>query len=148
MRNKPIIEDVLDKIRCPQFGYDDYGEWGALSFHKRLKIKELCDYAKSLEKYYEEQKKKESKNMKSETFMNVAKELTKKFAEVENDVKLKQNDVYIVWYNYTLGNSKALLSTNIEDGRYYEVTYNKEKSEIYIDIYKKEHNECVGVKIV
>lgn len=86
--------------------------------------------------------------MKSETFMNVAKELTKKFAEIENDVKLKQNDVYIVWYNYTLGNSKALLSTNIEDGRYYEVTYNKEKSEIYIDIYKKEHNECVGVEII
>lgn len=146
-RRKPIIEDVLDKVRCPQFGYDVYGEWGTLRFDQRLEIKELCDYAKLLEEYYEEHERK-SKNMKSETFMNVAKELTKKFAEVENDVELKQNDIYIVWYNYTLGNSKALLSTNIEDGRYYEVTYNKEKSEIYIDVYKKEHNECVGVEIV
>lgn len=85
--------------------------------------------------------------MSSLAFMNLAKELTKKFAEAENDVELKLNDVYIVWYNYTLGNSKALLSTNIEDGRYYELTYNKEKSEIYIDVYKKEHNECVGVEV-
>ena len=67
MRSKPIIEDVLDKVRCPQFGYDDYGEWGALRFNQRLEIKELCDYAQSLEKYYEEHERK-SKNMSKEEY--------------------------------------------------------------------------------
>ena len=31
-----------------------------------------------------------------------------------------------------LKNSKALLSTNIPDGLYYELTYNGEKDEIYV----------------
>lgn len=55
------------------------------------------------------------------------------------------DDVYVVWYCKTLQNSKALLSTNIPDGMYYEVTYNGDKNEIYFDAYKKEHNEKVEV---
>lgn len=50
------------------------------------------------------------------------------------------NDVYIVWACHILGNEKYLLSTNIEDGRYYEVTVSGERGEVYIDSYIKEHN--------
>ncbi|WP_353960726.1 DUF6275 family protein [Enterococcus faecalis] len=34
-------------------------------------------------------------------------------------------------------NNKALLSTNLFDGMYYEVTFNGDKNELYFDAYKK-----------
>lgn len=53
------------------------------------------------------------------------------------------DDVYVVWYSKTLQNHKALLSTIISDGMYYEITYNGDKDEIYVDAYKKWKNYCV-----
>lgn len=52
-------------------------------------------------------------------------------------------DVYVVWFCYILGGWKALLSTPVADGRYYEVTYDKAKGRAYIDTYAKERNESV-----
>ena len=49
-------------------------------------------------------------------------------------------DVYVVWFCYILGGWKALVSTTIPDDTYYEVTYNKEKDEIYLDTYVKADN--------
>lgn len=37
----------------------------------------------------------------------------------------------------TLGNNKALLSTNIVDGTYYEITYDNNCNTFYFDAYKK-----------
>ena len=50
--------------------------------------------------------------------------------------------VFVVWYCKTLQNFKALLSTTLFDGMYYEVTYNGDKDEIYLDAYKKFENVC------
>lgn len=61
----------------------------------------------------------------------------------ESRTEFKDEDVYVVWYNKTLKNAKALLSTDIPDGRYYEVTYNGEKNEFYFDAYKKESNKRI-----
>ena len=36
-------ERMRKAIRCPQFGYDDYGEWGALNLNQRRDIKRLLD---------------------------------------------------------------------------------------------------------
>lgn len=52
-------------------------------------------------------------------------------------------DVYVVWFGKTLQNWKALLSTNVSDGMYYEVTYNGDKKETYLDAYKKWENVCI-----
>lgn len=52
-------------------------------------------------------------------------------------------DVYIVWFSKTLQNWKALVSTNVEDGMYYEVTYNGDRREMYLDAYKKEQNVVI-----
>ena len=52
-------------------------------------------------------------------------------------------EVFVVWNAYVLGNIKALLSTTLFDGMYYEVTYNKAKNEIYFDAYKKFENRRV-----
>ena len=53
------------------------------------------------------------------------------------------DDVYVVWFCKTLQNFKALLSTNIPDGRYYEFTYDGDKERGYLDVYAKIHNEAV-----
>ena len=69
--------------------------------------------------------------------------------DYENGVSIKERgevvslcDIYVVWSCKTLQNNKALLSTPIKDGRYYEVTYNGDKKELYLDCYKKEENAC------
>lgn len=49
-------------------------------------------------------------------------------------------EVYVVWFSKTLQNWKALISTTLHDGMYYEVTYNGDKAETYIDAYKKFNN--------
>jgi uncharacterized protein DUF6275 len=54
--------------------------------------------------------------------------------------ELTVGDVYVVWFAKTLQNWKALVSTTVEDGRYYEITYNGEKDETYLDVYVKADN--------
>ena len=49
-------------------------------------------------------------------------------------------DIYVVSFTKVLQNWKALLCTNHPDGMYYELTYNGEKKELYIDSYKKIEN--------
>ena len=52
-------------------------------------------------------------------------------------------DVYVVWFCNILQNWKALLSTNVRDGMYYEITHNGDKNETYVDVYKKWENYAV-----
>lgn len=52
-------------------------------------------------------------------------------------------EVYIVWKCKTLQNWKYLISTTLPDGMYYEVTYNGDKDEWYLDAYKKFENRCI-----
>ena len=52
------------------------------------------------------------------------------------------DDVFVVWSCKTLQNNKALLSTPVSDGMYYELTYNGDKNELYFDAYKKWENIC------
>ena len=52
-------------------------------------------------------------------------------------------DVFVVWQCYILGSAKWLVSTTLPDGMYYEVTFNKEKNEFYLDAYKKFENRCI-----
>ena len=46
---------------------------------------------------------------------------------------ITEDDVFIVWLCKTLQNNKALLSTTLFDGMYYEITYNGDNDEAYID---------------
>ena len=83
--------------------------------------------------------------MGSKEFLNIAKA---KVADYFNGNKDKTdsignmtvNDVFVVWYCKTLQNHKALLSTLVSDGMYYEIAYNGDKNELYFDAYKKWEN--------
>ena len=59
-------------------------------------------------------------------------------------VKITEEQVFIVWMCKTLQNSKALASTTLFDGMYYELTYNGDKKELYLDAYKKWDNRCIS----
>ena len=52
-------------------------------------------------------------------------------------------EVYIVWKCKALQNWKYLLSSTLFDGMYYEMTYNGDKKEWYLDSYKKFENRVV-----
>ena len=57
--------------------------------------------------------------------------------------QITEDNVFLVWSCKTLQNNKALVSTTIPDGQYYEITYNGDKQETYIDVYKKWENFVV-----
>lgn len=57
--------------------------------------------------------------------------------------KLPVEDIYVVWFCYTVGSWKALISTNAKDDRYYEVTYDGNKREVYVDSYMKVENYTI-----
>ena len=65
---------------------------------------------------------------------------------VTDNVNVSINDIYVVWFCKTLQNWKALISTTLPDGMYYEVTYNGDKKEIYLDAYKKFENKHIKVQ--
>ena len=50
------------------------------------------------------------------------------------------DDVYVVWFCFILGGWKALVSTTLADNLYYEVTYNKDTDQLYLDVYEKQRN--------
>lgn len=55
-------------------------------------------------------------------------------------------EVYIVWKCKALQNWKYLISSDIRDGMYYEITYNGREDEFYLDAYKKFENRVVKPK--
>ena len=65
--------------------------------------------------------------------------------EITDEMKISEEDVFIVWSCKTLQNNKAMVSTKISDGMYYELTYNGDKKQLYLDAYKKWENKCIEI---
>lgn len=84
--------------------------------------------------------------METDTFLEKCKELVKQYTNEHLDISdaklISEEDVFVVWNVKVLKNNKALLSTTLFDGMYYEATYNGDKNEIYLDAYKKWENKC------
>ena len=70
-------------------------------------------------------------------YFNGRKDSTDKNGDITVD------DVFIVWLCKTLQNHKAMLSTTVSDGMYYEFTWNGDRNEGYLDAYKKFQNEVI-----
>lgn len=52
-------------------------------------------------------------------------------------------EVFTVWKSKALQNWKYLISSTLFDGMYYELTYNGDKKEWYLDAYKKFENRVI-----
>ena len=87
--------------------------------------------------------------MDNQKFVDLAKKTVCDYANEHLDntdgVQISENEVYVVWSCKILQNNKALLSTTLHDGMYYELTYNGEKGELYVDAYKKFENRCIKI---
>lgn len=66
--------------------------------------------------------------------------------KVENQYILTESDVYVVWFCRILKNWKALVSTILPDGMYYELTYNGDKEELYLDAYQRLDNVVLPMR--
>lgn len=74
---------------------------------------------------------------------NIVKDYTNEHLDKTDNLKISEEDVFIVWSCKALQNNKALLSTTLPDKMYYECTYNGDKKELYLDAYIKLDNKCI-----
>ena len=106
----------------------------------RCKSRELCGICE-----LNILRREEVKTMDNNKFEQIVKKVVADHHNANNDTGLSQiteDDVYIVWSCKTLQNNKALASApgNV---MYYEVTYNGDKDELYVDAYIKKDNVCI-----
>lgn len=89
--------------------------------------------------------------MNNDRMLEICKEVVVNYfnekVEKTDDFKIKKDDVYIVLFSKTLQNFKALVSTTVSDGMYYEITYNGDKKQLYLDAYKKFENKCIEIEV-
>lgn len=57
-----------------------------------------------------------------------------------NHSTFAMDEVIVVWFSKTLQNWKAMVTSTLPYGMYYEVTHNGTKSETYLDVYTKLDN--------
>jgi hypothetical protein len=102
---------------------------------------DLCSYCAEEVRVYEES----VKGLLDTSFPDIARKLVFNVITAGGTAHptLTLGDVYLVWFSKTLRNWKALISTTIVEGRYYEVTHDGDKNETYIDTYVKVSNDVV-----
>ena len=86
--------------------------------------------------------------MGSKEFLDWCQKQVNRYAleHLDKSDEIPSFDIYVVWYCKSLQNHKALLSTSLPDGMYYELTYNGDKKELYFDAYKKFENKCIKLE--
>lgn len=85
--------------------------------------------------------------MGNDEFLKLCKNIVVKYfnthVDKTDEKQITADDVFIVWSCKTLQNNKALVSTTVSDGLYYEITHNGDRKETYVDVYKKWENFTV-----
>ena len=52
-------------------------------------------------------------------------------------------EISVVWMTHLLNNKKGVFVDNGKNQRLYEVTYNRERDEMYLDMYNKQENRVI-----
>lgn len=76
--------------------------------------------------------------MDSEKFIGLCKDIVESKG-------VERESIFVVWSCKTLQNNKAILSYAEKGAPLFELTHNGDKSEIYVDTYTKDSNECIQV---
>lgn len=61
----------------------------------------------------------------------------KRLVATDTHVTFAEDEVYVVSFHFILNGWKAMISTTLPDGMYYEVTYDPVKKQTYVDAYKR-----------
>ena len=78
--------------------------------------------------------------MTTQEFERLAKNHVVKIMKEKHGIELTEDELEFVWFTHTLGYKKCTLYAK-KLGHYYpEVTYNRDKNEMYVDIYLKLSN--------
>lgn len=80
----------------------------------------------------------------TQVFVEKATDAIKKFASEKYNEWYDDTDIAVVWQCKMLKNIKAIMIDDGENRRMYEVTYNGEKDELYVDVYEKTGNICIS----
>jgi len=84
---------------------------------------------------------------RNDEMMDTAKQIVVDYFNAHRDVTddfiITKDNVFIVWFCKTLQNWKALVSTEVSDGMYYEITHDGDRKQTYVDVYKKWENYTV-----
>ena len=96
--------------------------------------------------------------MGNDEFLNLCKDIVVDYFNSQADStdkngKITTDNVFVVWSVKALQNNKALLSTTVSDGMYYEITHNGDKKEIskksklfsIWNIYNKEKSNRISI---
>lgn len=89
----------------------------------------------------EEEKIEEARRITStKEFEEISRKKIQEYYKKEGIELDKDNDIFVVWLAKALGNTKGVFITNKMDKKLYEITYNGQMNEIYLDAYIKEEN--------
>lgn len=84
--------------------------------------------------------------MTSYEFEKIAKNAVIDVMKEKHNIELTIEELNFVWFAHELGYKKCTLWAQ-KLGHYYpEVTYNRDKNEIYVDIYLKQSNTKIEAK--
>ena len=78
--------------------------------------------------------------MTSYDFEKVAKNAVIKIMKEQHGLELTIQELQFVWFAHELGYKKCTLYAERLGDYYPEVTYNRDKDELYVDIYLKQSN--------
>ncbi len=84
--------------------------------------------------------------MTSYEFEKVAKNAVVKLMKEKHNIDLTVQELDLVWFAHELGYKKCTLYAKALGQYYPEVTYNRDKDELYVDIYLKQSNTCIKSK--
>lgn len=81
--------------------------------------------------------------MTSSEFEKIAKVQVTKIMKEKYDIEVAPEELELVWFAHELGFKKCTLYAKGLGNYYPEVTYNRDKNELYVDIYHKESNSKI-----